>query len=74
MNLERLCRSDPMAFFERLGAGSDAVRSYLLRLDKKNISEHVHYSTYYTPELPELVLIRDRQLVKRFGLSLKDRL
>ena len=67
-------RSDLMAFFERIGAASDALRSYLLGLDKKNISEHLHYSTYYTPELAELVLIRDRQLVERFGFIFEDRL
>ena len=62
-------RSDLMAFFERIGAASDALRSYVLGLDKKNISEHLHYSTYYTPELADLVLMRDRQLVERFGFS-----
>jgi hypothetical protein len=60
-------RSDLMAFFERIGAASDALRRYVLGLDKKNISEHLHYSTYYTPELAELVLIRDRPLIERFG-------
>ena len=60
-------RSDLVAFFERIGAASDALRSYVLGLDKKNISEHRHYSTYYTPELAELVLIRDRPLIERFG-------
>ena len=67
-------RSDLMAFFERIGAASDALRSYVLGLDKKNISEHLHYSTYYTPELAELVLIRDRQLVERFGFTFEDTL
>jgi hypothetical protein len=62
-------RSDLMAFFERIGAASDALRSYVLGLDKKNIAEHLHYSTYYTPELAELVGIRDRQLVERFGFK-----
>lgn len=60
-------RSDLMAFFETIGIASDALRSYVLGLDKKNISEHLHYSTYYTPELAELVLIRDRPLIERFG-------
>ena len=60
-------RSDLMAFFERVGAASDDLRSYVLGLDKKNISEHLHYSTYYTPELAELVSIRDRPLIERFG-------
>jgi len=66
-------RSDLMAFFERIGAASDALRGYLLGLDKKNTSEHLHYSTYYTPELAELVSIRDRQLVERFGFTFEDR-
>ena len=60
-------RSDLIAFFERIGVMSDALRRYVLGLDKKNISEHRHYSTYYTPELAELVLIRDRPLIERFG-------
>jgi hypothetical protein len=59
-------RSDLMAFFERIGAANDALRSYMLRLDRKNISEHRHYSMYYTPELAELVSIRDRPLIERF--------
>ena len=60
-------RSDLMAFFERIGAANDALRSYVLGLDKKNISEHLHYSSYYTRELAELVLIHDRPLIERFG-------
>jgi hypothetical protein len=60
-------RSDLMAFFERVGIATDALRDYVLRLDKKNIAEYRHYSTYYTPELAELVLIRDRQLIDRFA-------
>ncbi len=60
-------RQDLVAFFEGIGAATDELRDYVLRLDKKNISEHLHYSTYYTPELAELVLIRDRPLIERFG-------
>ena len=67
-------RSDLMAFFERIGVANEALRSYVLGLDNKNISEHRHYSTYYTPELAELVLIRDRQLVERFGFTFEDKL
>jgi hypothetical protein len=65
-------RSDLMAFFERIGAASEPLRSYVLGLDKKNISEHLHYSTYYTPELAELVLIRDRPLIERFGYAFEQ--
>jgi len=67
-------RSDLIAFFERIGAASDALRSYVLGLDKKNISEHLRYSTYYTPDLAELVLVRDRPLIERFQFTFDDRL
>jgi hypothetical protein len=67
-------RSDLMAFFERIGVASDDLRRHVLSLDKKNTSEHRHYSTYYTPELAELVFIRDRQLIERFGFTFDDRL
>jgi hypothetical protein len=60
-------RQDLVAFFEGIGAATDELRDYVLRLDKRNIAEHHHYSTYYTPELAELVGIRDRQLIERFG-------
>lgn len=62
-------RQDLVAFFEGIGAATDELRQYVLCLDKKNISEHLHYSTYYTPELAELVGVRDRQLVERFGFK-----
>ena len=67
-------RSDLMDFFESIETASDALRSYVLGLDKKNISDRRHYSTYYTPELAELVSIRDRQLIERFGFTFDDRL
>jgi len=60
-------RRDLVAFFEGIGAATDELRDYVFCSDKKNISEHFHYSIYYTPELAELVLIRDRQLIERFG-------
>jgi len=50
-----------------MGAATDELRDYVLRSDKKNIAEHLHYSTYYTPDLAELVSIRDRPLIERFG-------
>jgi hypothetical protein len=60
-------RQDLVGFFEGIGAATDELRDYVLREDKKNISEHLHYSTYYTPELAELVLIRERPLIESFG-------
>jgi hypothetical protein len=60
-------RRDLLTFFERIGAATDELREYVLGLDKKNISEHLHYGTYYTPELQELVSVRERGLIERFG-------
>jgi hypothetical protein len=67
-------RTDLMAFFEKIGVANDALRGYVLGLEKQNISEHLHYSTYYTPELAELVSIRDRPLIERFGYTFDDKL
>ncbi len=64
--LENL-RRDLVAFFEGIGVATSELRDYILYSDKKNISEHRHYSTYYTPELAELVLSRERPLIERFG-------
>jgi hypothetical protein len=63
-----------MDFFESIVVASDDLRRYVLGLDKKNISERLHYSTYYTPELAKLVSIRDRQLIEHFGFTYDDRL
>jgi hypothetical protein len=60
-------RQDLIRFFEGIGVANDELRGYVLRSDKKNTAEHLHYSSYYTPELVDLVSIRDRQLVDRFG-------
>lgn len=65
-------KQDLVAFFERIGAATDELRDYVLRSDKKNISEHLHYSTYYTADLAELVSIRDRALIERFGYAFEQ--
>jgi hypothetical protein len=65
-------RQDLVRFFEGIGVVSDELRDYVLRLDKKNIAEHLHYSTYYAPELAELVSIRDRQPIERFGYAFEQ--
>jgi hypothetical protein len=62
-------REDLVAFFERIGAATDDLRNYVQRLDKKNISEHSPETTYYTADLAELVGIRDRALIDRFGFT-----
>ena len=58
---------DLIAFFEAIGAATDELRDYVQGSDKVNAAKHLHYSTYYTPELAELVLLRDRPLIERFG-------
>jgi hypothetical protein len=60
-------RQDLVAFFDRIGVATDELRDYVLLLDKKNTADHLHYSTYYTPDLVDLVSLRDRQLIERFG-------
>jgi len=60
-------RQDLVSFFETIGIATDELRDYVFRSEKQNISEHLHYSTYYTTELAELVSIRDRPLIERFG-------
>jgi hypothetical protein len=62
-------REDLVAFFDGIGAATDELRDYVFTLEKKNTSEHAPKSTYYTNELAELVRIRDRQLVDRFGFT-----
>jgi hypothetical protein len=63
---ERL-RADLINFLENINAANDEIRSYILKSEKKNTAEHEHYSAYYTPELAELVSIRDRFVIDRFG-------
>lgn len=62
-------RSDLLRFLENVGASHERLRKAVLNLAKQNVSCHRHYSTYYTAELAELVAIRDRDLIKRFGYT-----
>jgi len=62
-------RDDLVAFFDGIGVATGELRDYVLRLDKKNTSEHSDHSTYYTADLAALVSIRDRELVNRFGFT-----
>jgi hypothetical protein len=62
-------RDDLIAFLAGIGAATNELCDYVFSLDKKNTSEHADVSTYYTAELAELVRIRDRQLVERFGFT-----
>jgi hypothetical protein len=66
-------RDDLIAFFEHIGVATDALRHFVLDLDKKNIAEHTHYSHYYTRELADLVSVRDRPIIERFGFGFDQR-
>jgi hypothetical protein len=63
---ERL-RTDLIHFFKEFGAATDEIRSHILTTEKKNRAEHRHYSHYYTEELAEMVAVRDRLVIDRFG-------
>jgi len=63
---ERL-RADLIQFLEQIGAATQPIRAYILAAEKKNSADHSHYSTYYTSELAELVSIRERAIIDRFG-------
>jgi hypothetical protein len=65
-------RADLMTFFERIGVANEALRNHVAALDKKNISEHIHCSSYYTPELADLVSIRDSLLLQKFGYTFEQ--
>jgi hypothetical protein len=64
--LETLGR-DLVSFFEKIGIATNELCDYVRVQDKKNSSNHGHYSAYYSPELAELVAVRDRPLIQRFG-------
>jgi hypothetical protein len=63
---ERL-REDLIAFFAGIGAVTPELRDYVFNTEPKNTADHRHYSTYYTPELANLVSVRDRELIDRYG-------
>ena len=65
-------RQDLITFFEKLGVTTDELRDYVLHSDKQNTAEHLHYSNYYSRELAELVSIRDRPLIQRFGYAFES--
>jgi hypothetical protein len=62
-------RRDLIAFFESIGAATDELREYVFNLNKQNTSEHADVSAYYSADVAELVRIRDRELVERFGFE-----
>jgi len=62
-------RTDLLAFFEKIGVQTEVLQEYVLGLDKKNVSDNLRCSAHYTADLANLVSIRDRQLVERFGFK-----
>jgi len=66
-------RNDLLLFFEKIEVLNENLRDHVLALENKNSSEHLHYSSYYPPELAEIVGIRDRPIIKRFGFQFENR-
>jgi hypothetical protein len=62
-------RQDLIAFFAGVGVATTELCDYVLNTERKNTADHRHYSTYYTSELANLVSIRDRELIDRFGYT-----
>jgi hypothetical protein len=60
-------RADLIEFLEQIGVASDEIRAQILSSERKNTADHSHYSSYYTAELAELVSIRERAIIRRFG-------
>jgi hypothetical protein len=60
-------RKDLIQFLERIGAATDEIRAHILTSEKKNTADHIHYSCYYTSELVDLVAVRERAVIERFG-------
>jgi hypothetical protein len=71
--LENL-RNDLVAFFETIGIATEELRDYVLTAVNLNAADHFHYSTYYTSELAEMVSLRDRSLIDRFGYTFEEAL
>ena len=65
-------RVDLIRFLELIGAASNEIRAHVLKSEKRNAADHSHYSKYYTPELAELVSIRDRSVIERFGYVFEE--
>ena len=65
-------RADLIQFLERIGAARDEIRAHILASEKKNTADHLHYSSYYTPELAELVSVRERGVIERFGYTFES--
>ena len=62
-------RQDLLQFLDNIDAITDKIKFFILTSEKKNTAEHLHYAHYYTPELAELVSVRDRQLIQNFGYA-----
>jgi hypothetical protein len=63
-------RVDLLAYLPRVGVDVTAgMRDYVLHSEKKNVTEHAPFPTYYEPEpqLHALVAARDRDVIDRFG-------
>ena len=61
---------DPVPLFERIGQVSRLPNA--LQLDQRNVTDHAHYSTYYTDEGIEHVAQRFDYVIRRFGYTFED--
>lgn len=64
-------RDELLHFFDRVGVANDELRRFVLGLNKQNTSDHRHYTTYYPPDLAQLIQTRDHPLIERFGYVFK---
>jgi len=65
-------RIDLIRFLEMIGAANNEIRTHILKSEKRNAADHSHYSSYYTPELAELVSIRECAILERFGYTFEE--
>lgn len=65
-------REDLIRFFEQIRVLTDELREHILYSEKINSAEHLHYSSYYSSELAELVSLRDRSLIEKFGYTFEQ--
>lgn len=61
-------RQDLLEFAQKIGIDVTlAMRDFLVNAAPLNTSRHEPYQSYYTPELRELVAVRDRLVIEQFG-------
>ena len=62
-------RGGLISFLDSINSATDEIKAFVMQTEKRNMSDHLHYSQYYTEELANLVELRDHQVIKRFGYT-----